>query len=376
MNTHTNNDEEDDSKRCNVFIIYNYSDSFRKQAEERYDLHESQRQQYSSCDEGLFNRQEASDQKNNDNETIINAYLNDLCMDIIVDSYDVEAVHNSSSYTANKDVTTAITIVHNKEDTKVIEDLSRSRSSTSLSSSVDVTHSVLNSGRANFFNVKRVLPSTFEDHELSPKKQASSSIKEKDHELPPNDYFERVTADLDSTLLVFQKVCSINQKQGQKIQWPAIIKLLERSVNTDEGNIENGVSWITFKRSLKTRFDRLSKSASIKFMKKKPPQMFASLLKKEKYESGALLIYGQTGSHSMIKEKKKDTNVICFVNAGILHGNFIRSDSSCDTDILGLEDFDFQHTNIVFPIVLKESSFFSKIHTIKLVNVSRFKNKS
>lgn len=375
MNTHTNND----GHIC-VFL-YNYSDSVREEAEECYDLHESQQQQHSPVhDDGLFNCQEESDQERDTNETNVNAYLDDLCADIVDPS---EAVHNSSSCTVNKDDTTAVTTIHNKEDTKVVqEDLSRSRSSTSLSSSssVDVTHSVLNNnGRANFFNVKRVLPSTFEDHELSPKKQASSSIKEKDHELPPNDSSERVTADLESTLLAFQKVCSINQKQGQKIQSPAIIKLLNKSASTDEGNIENGVSWITFKRSLKTRFYKLSKTASIKFMKRKPPQVFASLLKKEKYESGALLIYGQTGSHSMIKEKKRDTNVICFVNDGILHGDFFKSDSCSKvskTDNLGLEDFNFQHTPIVFPIVLKESNFFSKIYTIKLVNVIRVNNRS
>lgn len=368
MNTHRNNDGY-------ICVFFYNPDSVRKEAEECYDHHESQQQQRSPVhDDGLFNCQEASDQERDTNETIVNTYLDDLCADI-VDSY--EAVHNSSSCTVNKDDTTAVTTIHNKEDTKVVqEDLSRSRSSTSLSSSssVDVTQSVLNNnGRANFFNVKRVLPSTFHDHELpkNPKKQASSSIKQKDHELPN----ERVTANLESTLLAFQKLCSINQKQGQKIQWPAIIKLLSSTVNTDEGKIENGVSWITFKRSLKKRFDRLS-SASIKFMKKKPHQMFASLLKKEKYEKGALLIYGQTGSHSRILETKRNKNVMCFVNAGILHGNFIRSSSSCDTDILSLEDVDFQHAPIVFPIVLKESSFFSKIYTIKLVNVIRVNNRS
>lgn len=348
---------------CNVFNIYDHHDSVRKEGECN-DIRDSQ--QHSLVRYSSFNHQEASVEKRIENEMILKEYLDEIfpdriAEDAIIDSYEKKEFDHQLIEEAK-----FVTADSNDSDL-------------SSSSSVDVTRSVLNNGtRANFFNVKRVLPSAFEDHELPTKKRCSLSVKNNDHDdLPPADYSERITADLDSTLLSFQKVCSINQKQGQKIKWPAIIKLLKiGSANTDEGNIENCVSWITFKRSLKLRFDRLSNSASIKFMKRKPPQMFASLLKKEKYENGALLIYGQTGSHSMVTETKRYAKVICFVNAGILHCNFLTSDSCCETDILGLEDFDFQHTPILFPIVLKESSFFSKIYTIKLVNVNRFKNGS
>lgn len=373
MNTHTNNDGYD-SNRCTVFIVYDQSDGVRKEAEECYDLHENQQQQHSPVrDDNLFNHQGENDQERDDNETIVNAYLDDLCADI-TDPYD--AFYDSSLCTVNEHDTNAAIPVHKKEDTKVVKkDLSHSRSSSS--SSIDVTRYVLNNSKGvNFFNVKRVLPSAFDEHELSPKKQAISAIKENEHELPPNDYSERITASLESTLFAFQKVCSINQKQGQKIKWPAITNFLKRSADTDEGDIETGISWITFKRSLKMRFDRLSNRASVKFIKRAPPQVVASLLKKEKYETGALVIYGQTGSHPMILKKKGNTSVMCFVNAGILHCNFLRSGSCCETDLLGLEYFDFQHTPIVFPIVLKESSLFSKIYAIKLVNVIRFNNRS
>ena len=259
--------------------------------------------------------------------------------------------------------------------------------SSKSSSSVDVTQSVLEKcTSANFFNLKRFLPSHFEEHELPQKKRWRGVLptNEKSAEVlatinsfeSPNECSGGIfTADLVSTLFVFQKVCSINQRQGQKIKNPAMIKLLKKSAYIEKGNIDSGVSWNTVKYSLKLKFEDAS-NASVKFMKKDQDKLFTSMLKKDLYENGTLIVYGRTGQHSDILEKERDKDVTCCINGGILCANFLSSPcGSCDIDALGLSVQAFASKNkpIGFPILLKDESFFKRIYTIKLVNVIRFK---
>lgn len=259
--------------------------------------------------------------------------------------------------------------------------------SSKFSSSVDVTQSVLEKcTSANFFNLKRFLPSHFEEHELPQEKRWCGVLptnKKSAEVLAASDSSESsnecsggiISADLASTLFVFQKVCSINQRQGQKIKSPAIIKLLKKSVHIEKGNIDSSVSWNTVKCSLKLKFEDAA-NASVKFIKKDQDKLFTSMLKKDVYENGILIVYGRTGQRSDILEKERDKDVTCYINGGILCANFLSSPcGSCDIDTLGLsvQAFASQNRPIGFPILLKDDSFFKRIYTIKLVNVIRLK---
>ena len=349
----------------------------------------------------ISSRKDQVDSSIIDENDLVTTYLDDLCVPLLddidfnKDELCLEEVSSETSKTITvkeEDKTSATTTKKAEDGTQsnLIDDDFDSVSSNS-SSGTDVTISILenSTGRSNFFNVKRVLPSSFEDHELTTTTQKRKSLSfdstnreeskevEMMNESPniakdekENDLSGTMTANLESTLFVFQKLCSITQKQGQKIQIPAMIKLLRKTVQYRENIEQDGVSWRTFKSSLKLKYER--SCVLVKIVKKQPIDLVTSILNKDIHENSLLVIYGQTGSHSMLANENKGRKVMCYVNEGILYSNLLISNVSCNIAVLGLSVFSSKSIAISFPLRMKEDNFFRMIYGIKLVSVKKW----